>query len=463
MSGIGTLLSVLVTAPAAGRGLPAVEQDGFAALFSASLPEGVVPANSGGAGDPGSQAAQADLAQRLDTMGRQLDRLWTRDLTPEEEAAEVAGLSNDLAQALEDFTEKEGAVLLTLLAAQTIVATPAATEAAATAPDTSARALFAGALRAVGQALGQLTSLTAESPAPDLAMGTVGAAKVAGLEPAPTVVASDAEEAPAVAMAASASGPDIAEPLAAPAKDGDVAARIGAFIPSVPDRDGPASEGAEVSEDGVLPEDLVLSRALGRAAVPAPEGAELLSRIVALAGGAEHRDEPMAERRISDADILAMVQQDGGRPSVPDSPGRVESGRAEPARFAQVLADQVRVAEVSEGRTRIELAPRGLGGLEVDVTTADDGTLSVVVRAENSQVLNALRADRETLALALGDLGGGSLDLQGFSPQGDSGGTDRGGGSGEPGAEGAADATAPIGSVAAHEDVIGRGRLDIVT
>jgi hypothetical protein len=85
-------------------------------------------------------------------------------------------------------------------------------------------------------------------------------------------------------------------------------------------------------------------------------------------------------------------------------------------RFAAALLGQVKAAEVREGTTRIELTPRGLGSIEVELKTNSDGSLAVVVRAENSHVLSSLREERDLLALAIGDTGTGALEFQEYTP-----------------------------------------------
>ena len=92
------------------------------------------------------------------------------------------------------------------------------------------------------------------------------------------------------------------------------------------------------------------------------------------------------------------------------------SADANQPRFAAALLGQVKAAEVREGTTRIELTPRGLGSIEVELKTNSDGSLAVVVRAENSHVLSSLREERDLLALAIGDTGTGSLEFQEYTP-----------------------------------------------
>lgn len=65
--------------------------------------------------------------------------------------------------------------------------------------------------------------------------------------------------------------------------------------------------------------------------------------------------------------------------------------------FARNVAAQVRGTVFEEGKTRVELTPRGLGDIEVEVARDDSGKLRVVLRAENVAVLTAFRNDREMI------------------------------------------------------------------
>lgn len=94
---------------------------------------------------------------------------------------------------------------------------------------------------------------------------------------------------------------------------------------------------------------------------------------------------------------------------------------AQPDGFARNLASQIRSTSFSEGRTRIELSPRGLGSIEIDLHPDEAGKLRVVLRAENPAVLNALRGDRASLLAVLGDSGvaveESALDFEAFGQQ----------------------------------------------
>ena len=87
-------------------------------------------------------------------------------------------------------------------------------------------------------------------------------------------------------------------------------------------------------------------------------------------------------------------------PAPPSTPASTQT-----AGFAANLAGQIRGTRLAEGTTRIELAPRGLGGIEIDLATDDNGGLKVTIRAENPGVLGALRDNREALLAVLRDGG----------------------------------------------------------
>jgi hypothetical protein len=77
--------------------------------------------------------------------------------------------------------------------------------------------------------------------------------------------------------------------------------------------------------------------------------------------------------------------------------------------FASNIAAQIKGVSFAEGTTRVELMPKGLGGIEIEIARDDAGKLRVVLRAENPAVLNAMRTEREVLVTMLRD-GGTSVD-----------------------------------------------------
>ncbi|MEM9475703.1 MAG: hypothetical protein AAGA71_10430 [Pseudomonadota bacterium] len=88
---------------------------------------------------------------------------------------------------------------------------------------------------------------------------------------------------------------------------------------------------------------------------------------------------------------------------------RATSDLAPAFSFARNIAAQVRGTTFEEGKTRVELTPRGLGDIEVEVARDDSGKLRVVLRAENAAVLTAFRNDRDMI---LGMLRDGGVPLE---------------------------------------------------
>ena len=73
-----------------------------------------------------------------------------------------------------------------------------------------------------------------------------------------------------------------------------------------------------------------------------------------------------------------------------------------PARsFSQNVASQILGRPLNEGITRIELAPRGLGNVVIELRVKETGDTQIIVKAENPAVLHALRTDREMLLSVL--------------------------------------------------------------
>lgn len=91
-----------------------------------------------------------------------------------------------------------------------------------------------------------------------------------------------------------------------------------------------------------------------------------------------------------------------------------KSSNEVPTKFASVLINQVSAVDIQEGTTRIELTPRGLGTVEVEMRTNSDGSLSVVVRAENHAVLSSLRQEHDLLAAVITEHHSVDLDFQEF-------------------------------------------------
>ena len=98
--------------------------------------------------------------------------------------------------------------------------------------------------------------------------------------------------------------------------------------------------------------------------------------------------------------------------------------------FARRVAAQLHGHSFEEGKTRVELTPRGLGDIEVEVAHDDQGKLRIVLRAENPAVLTAFRNDRDMILDVLRDSGvavdAGELGFEAFGGHGQSDGYSEG-------------------------------------
>jgi hypothetical protein len=141
------------------------------------------------------------------------------------------------------------------------------------------------------------------------------------------------------------------------------------------------------------------------------------------------------------------------------APQEATAPKAPPKPFAEALISQVKSVEVAEGRTTVNLHPRGLGAIEVEIVTDKDAATKVVLRIENPAVLQSLRAERDLLAQAIG-----VSDSSQFEFHEHQAGDQSGGQSGQQQSApelGAASST--IGGPSQHKDVVGNGQLDILT
>ena len=129
----------------------------------------------------------------------------------------------------------------------------------------------------------------------------------------------------------------------------------------------------------------------------------VMGAIVTASTSAERETPPLpvipSEIRAIPAGMNAALRS--AEPAVPQTSG-----------FARNLVQQIRSANISEGNTRIALAPRGLGEIEIDLRPDEAGKLRIVLRAENPAVLQALRGDRDGLLLALSEGGTGVDDAE---------------------------------------------------
>ena len=127
--------------------------------------------------------------------------------------------------------------------------------------------------------------------------------------------------------------------------------------------------------------------------------------------------------------------------------------------FAEALISQVKAVDVTDGRTTVNLHPRGLGAIEIEVLGDKDLASKVVVRVENPAVLQVLRDDRQMLAQAIGVADSTVMEFQnqgsGAQAEQHANGSDSGP---EAGSAFSSDEDGPQ-----HTDIIADGNLNILT
>ncbi len=131
------------------------------------------------------------------------------------------------------------------------------------------------------------------------------------------------------------------------------------------------------------------------------------------------------------------------------------------SRFAAAIVDQIRTANVADGQTRIELSPRGLGNIEIEVTTDGDGATNVVIRADNSVVLNALREMRDPWVQITGMENNATFSFEDMSSQQDNSGGDNAGNTADDGSASIFETGQSIESAATA--IIEGDQLDLIT
>jgi flagellar hook-length control protein FliK len=178
------------------------------------------------------------------------------------------------------------------------------------------------------------------------------------------------------------------------------------------------------------PTDLFARAPLGGGVVEEALGAGTTAALQSPKSSAGVQPGLLAQQNPFDAVALPRPSVDGGEVAQPQLgralPGGMESsflrgletgvlqGKAgaevpsSPA-FARHLATQVSGALISEGSTRIELTPRGLGDIEIAMRHDEAGKLRVVLKADNPAVLTAFRQDRDLLLGALRESSGGEI------------------------------------------------------
>ena len=127
--------------------------------------------------------------------------------------------------------------------------------------------------------------------------------------------------------------------------------------------------------------------------------------------------------------------------------------------FAEALVAQVKSFDVRKGRTMISLLPRGFGKIDIEILTEKDNTTRVMVRVENSMVLQALRDERQLLAHAVGMSDASNFDFE------QTDGNDTGGQSQQQSQSSVNQGSAMFEAhtKSAHVDIVADGQLDLFT
>lgn len=292
----------------------------------------------------------------------------------------------------------------------------------------------------------------------ELAQAMFGlAAGLLGLADKPVDTATKAPE-PARPLAVAGGAPALPEP----AQHAGVSA-----APALAEKPAPEAGSSQATRPGPVEGETTgtgtESRASGRPAGAKPRAVELLTTAVQ-AKPASGETAPLPQgplpQAVGDLRLHAGIDAPEPRSTAQPQPPAQSDG------FARNLANQIRSTSFDEGRTRIELSPRGLGSIEIDLQADEAGKLRLVLRAENPAVLNALRGDRAALLSVLGDSGvaieESALDFEAFGQQRQQqpGAAPLAAGSGMS-AEDETDTADPAPRGPRH--VAGTGRLDIIT
>lgn len=196
----------------------------------------------------------------------------------------------------------------------------------------------------------------------------------------------------------------------------------------------------------------------GKAALPFGEFFQQVAASAAHAAGVIEIPRDMVQ--IIPEEVASALQATGETQGNQTQVQQAVRPDAPQAKFTQAVIGQLRSVDFQEGTTKVELNPRGLGNVEIEMKTNIDGSLSVVVRAESAHVLSSLREESDLLAQIIAQGGEASVDFQEFSSgdqqsfdeqAGLSGGAATGEGSEDAGAETSENVT------------IGNGQLDLMT
>lgn len=408
----------------------------FGILNFSAAAKGMTASTAAGGG-----AARADVQGGLGSFGAMLAQIMTGD---GEGAAPKSGKVSELAKMLGQFRAEAQASLEETFPDDVIVPGPEFNEwarnmltrldtmlqeAGATVSDlTQVLAPLDGLTdpEAEGSALSDAAQILTGGPGPAVATPAVAKAPDGAAAPLVTTPAQGGPAAtpqpttPPVAGEVVAAGSSVtpAQPTAAPdAVTGAVTPQIEVAQSDVTAQPDTLAEAVTRTEAPLVAKPSGQVDAPQAAAPAAPDAAPLPEalRIFLAQAVVAPADRTMPP----DVQVMLSAPQPAAAPMIssivavaPEPPA--PSAAQQTSVFARNIAGQVRGVSFSEGTTRIELSPQGLGKLEIEIAPDEAGKLRVVIRAENPAVLNAMRSDREMLAGLLRD-GGASVENSAMS------------------------------------------------
>lgn len=147
------------------------------------------------------------------------------------------------------------------------------------------------------------------------------------------------------------------------------------------------------------------------------------------------------------------------RAAAPLDPAAPGTHKAPAKPMAEALMAQVRSVDVQEGRTTVNLHPRGLGIIEVEMIAERDAASKVIVRVENPLVLQTLREERQLLAQTIGIADSSVMSFE----ESTSGERTYGGADDDGQQQGAFTTDTQDAPAPTHENVVDDGVLDVLT
>lgn len=322
--------------------------------------------------------------------------------------------------------------------------------------DSPVQEIFAGIAAALG-----LPAPRPEAPAA-LPEGFAPASETAvEAAAAGTPAAANGNSATAAPSAAAAAQPQPGQrPEAAARPDAAAAPRVAVERLDAGDAGTGGDTGGEAGPDGQAPG----AQARAPLSGARPEVAGFAETLKASATGPQP-----GQPQLSQA-AAQQLAQPAPQPAAPQAaPGQTPAGAAlhaapegQAPTMAANAAQHIQRATLRDDTLKVELSPKGAGGVEIDLQPAEAGKMRVVIRAENPAFLQALRSDRHTLQALLDGsslpASGSEVDYEGF------GGRSRRDAPPEPATRGPAGAEPDAGPepVAATPRRVS-GRLDIIT